>query len=118
MNRRRFCKSAGAMAMAAGATRVWPQPATVTLTLRSTIQRHVPETFTGLSYELAQLTEPGFFSAKHTDLVALFRCLSPTGILRLGVLTILAGVPLSGRRLGAGPFTGHGAGAAVPVGLL
>ena len=72
------------MAMAAGATRVWPQPATVTLTLRSTIQRHVPETFTGLSYELAQLTEPGFFSATHTGLVALFRCLSPTGVLRLG----------------------------------
>lgn len=44
----------------------------------------VPRTFTGLSYELAQLTDPTFFSAAHRDLVAYFRLLSPSGVLRLG----------------------------------
>jgi hypothetical protein len=38
----------------------------------------------GLSYELAQLSEPAFFSAQHKDLVALFRRLSPSGVLRIG----------------------------------
>jgi hypothetical protein len=47
-------------------------------------RRVVPATLTGLSYELAQLTEPEFFSAHHADLVALFRRLSPSGLLRLG----------------------------------
>jgi hypothetical protein len=44
----------------------------------------VPENFTGLSYELAQLTNPGFFSADNRELVALFRQLSPRGVLRVG----------------------------------
>ena len=44
----------------------------------------MPESFTGLSYELAQLTEPTFFSPEHRDLIVLFRRLSPSGILRLG----------------------------------
>lgn len=46
--------------------------------------RVVPQNFIGLSYELAQLSEPAFFSAEHKDLVALFRRLSPSGVLRLG----------------------------------
>jgi hypothetical protein len=44
----------------------------------------VPADFTGLSYELAQLTEPEFFSAANRDLVAYFRLLSKNGVLRLG----------------------------------
>jgi len=44
----------------------------------------VPGDFMGLSYELAQLTDPGFFSAKNRELVAYFRLLSPSGVLRLG----------------------------------
>jgi hypothetical protein len=44
----------------------------------------VPENFTGLSYELAQLTNPGFFSAGNRQLVALFRLLSHRGVLRVG----------------------------------
>jgi hypothetical protein len=44
----------------------------------------VPENFTGLSYELAQLTDPGFFAAGNRELVALFRLLSPQGVLRVG----------------------------------
>jgi len=44
----------------------------------------VPRTFTGLSYELAQLTDPAFFSPDNRDLVAYFRLLSAEGVLRLG----------------------------------
>ncbi len=44
----------------------------------------VPSTYTGLSYELAQLSDPTFFSEGNTDLVAYFRLLSPHGVLRLG----------------------------------
>jgi Glycosyl hydrolase family 79 C-terminal beta domain len=46
--------------------------------------RPVPRTYTGLSYELAQLSEPDFFSAENHDLVAYFRLLSKQGVLRLG----------------------------------
>ncbi len=46
--------------------------------------RLVPENFTGLSYELAQLADPKFFSADNRELVALFRLLSPRGVLRVG----------------------------------
>jgi len=44
----------------------------------------VPLNYTGLSYELAQLMDPKFFSASNKDLVALFKLLSPKGVLRLG----------------------------------
>ncbi len=44
----------------------------------------IPHNFTGLSYELAQLTDPTFFSPANPDLVAYFRLLSPNGVLRLG----------------------------------
>lgn len=44
----------------------------------------VPLTYNGLSYELAQLTDPHFFSAANRDLVAHFRLLSPSGVLRIG----------------------------------
>lgn len=44
----------------------------------------VPASFVGLSYELAQLSEPQFFAAKHTDLVELFKRLTPSGALRIG----------------------------------
>src|SRR5262245_19556506 len=44
----------------------------------------IPENYTGLSYELAQLTDPNFFAATNKELIALFRLLSPLGVLRLG----------------------------------
>src|SRR3954469_12358769 len=44
----------------------------------------IPPTYTGLSYELSQLSEPSFFSENNRDLVACFRLLSERGILRLG----------------------------------
>ncbi len=44
----------------------------------------LPQDFTGLSYESAQLANPTFFSAANTQLIAMFRELSPSGVLRLG----------------------------------
>jgi hypothetical protein len=44
----------------------------------------IPANFTGLSYELAQLTDPTFFSESNRALVAYFRLLSGNGVLRLG----------------------------------
>lgn len=46
--------------------------------------KHVPYNFNGFSYELAQLMDPKFFSASNTELVKLFKILSPKGVLRLG----------------------------------
>lgn len=44
----------------------------------------IPEDMLGLSYESYQLAAPDFFSSANTELIALFRRLSPHGILRLG----------------------------------
>ena len=44
----------------------------------------IPLTYTGLSYELAQLSDPTFFSDANRDLVGYFRLLSANGVLRLG----------------------------------
>jgi len=44
----------------------------------------IPNDFTGLSYESAQLANPEFFSAGNKQLIELFRGLSPSGNLRLG----------------------------------
>lgn len=45
---------------------------------------HIPENMLGLSYESSQLSAPDFFSAANTELIGLFRKLSPHGVLRLG----------------------------------
>ncbi len=44
----------------------------------------VPDNYTGLSYEAAQLADPTFFSASNKGLVKQFRALGPRGILRFG----------------------------------
>lgn len=44
----------------------------------------VPRDFMGLSYESGQLSYPDFFSPRNTALIAMFRTLSPAGVLRLG----------------------------------
>ena len=38
----------------------------------------------GFSYEMRQLADPSFFSESNRELIALFRGLSPSGVLRLG----------------------------------
>jgi hypothetical protein len=45
---------------------------------------HVPADFVGLSYEVRELTNPDFFSAKNTGLIRVFKAVSPRGVLRLG----------------------------------
>jgi hypothetical protein len=44
----------------------------------------IPLNYVGLSYELAQLSDPTFFSAANRDLVNYFLLLSAKGVLRLG----------------------------------
>ncbi len=86
MNRRSFLRGASAAAIACSRARLaQAAPASALLTLRSdSAAPRIPLTFTGLSYELAQLTDPAFFSASNHDLVAYFRLLSPHGVLRIG----------------------------------
>jgi hypothetical protein len=85
MNRRTFLEIS-ACAMTATCTQgVRAQSEPLSIRVRNGQQgRTVPHSFIGLSYELAQLSEPAFFSAQHKDLVALFRRLSPSGVLRIG----------------------------------
>ncbi|MGA2907799.1 MAG: hypothetical protein ABSE36_08870 [Terracidiphilus sp.] len=45
---------------------------------------HIPADFVGLSYEVQELTNPAFFSAKNTSLIRAFRQVSSHGVLRLG----------------------------------
>src|ERR1700722_5981062 len=45
---------------------------------------HMPIDFVGLSYEVQQLADPSFFSAKNSGLIQEFKALSSTGVLRLG----------------------------------
>lgn len=89
MKRRAFLIRATAAAAATAYSRaVWAQnqPAVAAeLTLsESPLTAPMPLTYNGLSYELAQLTDPQFFSAANRDLVAHCRLLSPNGILRIG----------------------------------
>lgn len=44
----------------------------------------IPDDYVGLSYEAAQFANPDFFAPSNTALVALFRELSPSGVLRIG----------------------------------
>ena len=84
ISRRRFL----AAAAAAAATRLRAQsPGTglVTLSLPAEAEgSHMPVDFVGLSYEVQQLADPDFFSAKNTGLVREFKALSAHGVLRLG----------------------------------
>ncbi len=44
----------------------------------------IPKSFTGFSYETAQLHYPNFFSAANTQLAGFYRRLGPSGVLRIG----------------------------------
>lgn len=89
MNRREFLiQTAAGAAAAPFAHRAFaalaPNVSSATLTVSGRTTHRLPLTYTGLSYELAQLSEPDFFSASNRDLVAYFRLLSRQGVLRLG----------------------------------
>ena len=45
---------------------------------------HIPEEFTGLSYESSQLSHAGFFNPANRTLIQFFRTLGDRGVLRLG----------------------------------
>ncbi len=88
LNRRSFLLQAGAAATVACSTRLFSeaaQSAAAELTLSELPSAPtIPLTYAGLSYELAQLTDPHFFSPDNRDLVEHFRLLSPHGVLRIG----------------------------------
>jgi hypothetical protein len=89
LDRRSFLLKASAVAAAAACNRAgWAQGeagVAAELTLREArATGPVPLNYTGLSYELAQLTDPQFFSAANHELVTHFRLLSPHGVLRIG----------------------------------
>jgi len=89
MERRTFLVQASAVAATAACSATsWAQSepgVAAELTLREgPLAAPMPLTYSGLSYELAQLTDPQFFSAANRELVTHFRLLSPHGILRTG----------------------------------
>ena len=97
MNRRQFLISSSAVAVGTVASRTSfgqtsqaiDQPTAdmpqgeLTVDLKSA-SHLVPLNYNGLSYELSQLSKPNFFAAANTELIAMFRLLSPLGVLRLG----------------------------------
>ena len=69
----------------------------------------MPATFTGLSYESAQLTHPDFFSAANTDCIALVRTLGAQGVLRIGGNTsAFTAWDKNGAAAGTGGAAGYG----------
>jgi len=58
--------------------------ASATLAVSTTRTHTIPKNFIGLSYESQELTDPHFFSPKNGQLIAQFKALSPTGVLRIG----------------------------------
>ena len=88
--RRSFLAGVGAGAAMAGMPRLaraWaaaPQVSGSLALVRDQVLAQVPENFTGLSYESAQLIHPAFLSAANTQLVTLLRTLGAHGVLRIG----------------------------------
>ncbi len=85
LTRRRFLSTS---AFALAATRLHAQgPLATPVTLKLPAEAggaQMPADFVGLSYEVQQLSDPGFFSASNQGLVEQFRKLSSNGVLRLG----------------------------------
>jgi hypothetical protein len=85
ISRRRFLATA---ALSFAATRLRVQPgarAHVTLELSTKATGSLmPADFVGLSYEVQQLADPGFFTASNVGLIRQFKALAPQGVLRLG----------------------------------
>lgn len=85
ISRRKFMASA-AMTVAAARLRAQNTPK-VQVALEIPAEAtgpHMPPDFVGLSYEVQQLVDSSFFSAKNTGLIRAFRELSTHGVLRLG----------------------------------
>jgi hypothetical protein len=83
MDRRRFLLTTAATAVSLKTLAQEPKPATITLHPDKPGPT-IPANFVGLSYETQQLSDPDFFSAENTGLIAMFRALAPHGVLRIG----------------------------------
>jgi hypothetical protein len=85
ITRRQFVANA-ALAVAAGTLRAQTDSAAqATLDIPAEANGpHMPEDFVGLSYEVQQLTDPGFFSPANTGLIEQCKALATHGVLRLG----------------------------------
>ncbi len=85
ISRRRFLSTA---ACSIAAARLSAQSKTETQVALSIPSRatgpRIPEDFVGLSYEVAQLTDPTFFSTQNTGLIRAFKDIASRGVLRLG----------------------------------
>ena len=87
MNRRSFLVRTSAAAASAAFAPVSFAAGAASAELRLTEraqETRIPLTYSGLSFELAQLSDPQFFSPAHGGLVAHCHTLSPNGVLRLG----------------------------------
>jgi hypothetical protein len=88
MDRRRFVLATAAAAASLNSfTRATAQAAPQPIKLAprpDQLGPKIPSNFVGLSYETQQLSEPDFFSAANTGLIAQFRALAPHGVLRIG----------------------------------
>lgn len=85
ITRRAFLSTAALAAPAVRLRAQGPMAARVTLAIpREATGAQMPPDFVGLSYEVEQLADPDFFSAKNSGLVRAFRDLASQGVLRLG----------------------------------
>ncbi len=88
LNRREFCQMTAALGATALATpKILSEQPTLRLSLTVNPAKKIstlPRDYMGLSYESGQLAYPDYFSPKNTQLINLFRKLSPSGVLRLG----------------------------------
>ena len=91
MKRRVFLRTAGCAFASVVAVPRWlhAQSAGESLTAKVDVRdgallATLPADFTGLSYESAQLANPGFFATENAALIALFRELGSEGVLRIG----------------------------------
>ncbi len=112
-SRRAVCKALTVAGVAAATPKTFRGQAAKRLTLlvdAASELAHVPATYTGLSYETAQLTHEKFFSGDNLQLVHLCRTLGTHGVLRIGGNTsaFTTFVPSGGvdNSLGYGPDRG------------
>jgi hypothetical protein len=86
MNRRQLLnRIAGATAAASLPRLAFARSSNIALSLRGgPTGQPIPVDYVGLSYEAAQLANPAFFAPSNRSLIALFRELSPSGVLRIG----------------------------------
>lgn len=84
MDRRRFLVTSLATTASLKGLAQSGSKSAAAILVRSEKRVAVPQNFVGLSFETQQLSDPSFFSASNTGLVARFRELAPRGVLRLG----------------------------------